>query len=138
MSTQSARRSTRKQHEPTPLLEWVLGGLGAVLFIGAVSFLFYEGLQGQDAPGGLKLRVDEVARVQGGYVVEFSAYNGGTRTLMDLHVTAHLLEGEAEIETAEAALDYLPGRSSQHGGFYLRRNPDDYRLELRAGGYQEP
>jgi uncharacterized protein (TIGR02588 family) len=42
------------------------------------------------------------------------------------------------MDEAQSTLDFLPGQSSRSGGFYLKEDPNRYRLELRVEGYQEP
>lgn len=128
----------RKRHDATPLLEWVLGGIGVLLFLGAIAFLVYEGSSGPNQPAGVEIRIDAVIPTEDAYLVRYRAYNQGTQTLVDLHVTARVLDGSKELERVEAAIDFLPGRSWRRGGVYLHEDPRKYRLEVRAAGYQEP
>jgi uncharacterized protein (TIGR02588 family) len=76
--------------------------------------------------------------VEAGYLVRFRAVNRGGQTAAGLLVRGDL-KGEAEVvETSEARLDYLPGGSERQGGLYFRENPDRFRLEIRARGYERP
>lgn len=129
---------TRRQHDTTPLLEWLLGSIGVVLFIGAIVFLLYEGTRGHDQPAAVEIRVDDIIQVGDSYLVRYRARNRGTLTLVDLHVSARVFDGSTERERAEATIDFLPGESSRKGGFYLREDPRKYRLDIRVNGYQEP
>jgi uncharacterized protein (TIGR02588 family) len=129
---------SRRPHDTTPLLEWILGSLGVVLFVGAVGFLLFEGSQGQERPAGVEIRVDEIIPTEDAYIVRYRAHNTGTQTLVDVRITASLYDGTQELERAEATLDFLPGQSWRRGGFFLREDPRKHRLELRVGGYQEP
>jgi uncharacterized protein (TIGR02588 family) len=119
-------------------LEWILGGVGVVLFASAIAFLIYEGSRGQDQPGGVEIRIDEIIPTDDAYLVSYRAHNQGTQTLVDLHISARVVDGTTELERVEAGIDFLPGESSRQGGFYLREDPRKYRLEVRVGGYQEP
>lgn len=134
------QRSTRSRrlHDTTPLLEWILGGLGVLLFVGAIGFLLLEGSKGQDRPADVEIRIDEIIPTSDAYIVRYRAHNTGTQTLVDVRVTASLYDGTNQIEHAEAAIDFLPGQSWRRGGFFLREDPRKYRLELEIGGYQEP
>lgn len=134
----SARQSRGGPQPDTPILEWILGGLGAALVLFALGFLIYVGESKTDRTGGVEVTVDQISRVEGGYLVQFSARNAGTRTLADVRVRARLMEGETQLENAEVVLDYLPGRSTARGGFYLQSDPAQYALRLRAESYREP
>lgn len=129
---------TRRQHDTTPLLEWLLGGIGVVLFVGAIAFLVYEGSGAEDRPAGVEIRIDEVIVIDDAYLVRYRAHNLGTQTLVDLHISARVLDGQTELERVEAGIDYLPGRSWRRGGLYLREDPRKYRVDIGVGGYQEP
>ena len=130
-----------KQADPktqTPLLERVLGGIGLVLLIACVAFLVREGLSSDEHPGKLDATVKEILATADGHIVTFTLLNNGSQTLSNLRVSARLMSGEREVERADTVIDYLPGRSSQEGGFYLREDPRRYRLEIRPEGYQKP
>src|SRR5512138_1686032 len=136
MSPKTARAG--KRHDATPLLEWVLGGIGVVLFVGAIAFLTYEEFRGADRVSGVEIHIDEIVRTHDAYLVRYRAHNQGTQTLVDLRIVARVLDGTTERERVEAGIDFLPGESWRRGGFYLREDPQKYRIEIRAGGYQEP
>jgi uncharacterized protein (TIGR02588 family) len=128
----------RKSHDDTPAIEWMLGIIGALLFLSAVGFLMYEGSRGQDHASAITISVTEVLPVQDAYLVRYAAHNDGTQTLADVQLSARLFDGNSQIESVQGQLDFLPGDSTRAGGFYLRNDPRRYRLEIRAEGYQEP
>ncbi len=128
----------RTQRETTPLLEWILGGIGLVLFVAAIAFLVYEGSGSEDRPGDVEIRIEEIIATDDAYLVRYRARNLGTQTLVDLHISARVFDGSTELERVDAGIDYLPGRSWRRGGFYLREDPRKYRVDIRVGGYQEP
>ena len=134
--------NTKAKHDPrkstTPLLEWVLGGIGVVLLAACVAFLVYEGLHGEESPGAITTVVKEIASANGTHIVTFELYNEGTQTLSNVHVTARLVDGERDIERAQTVIDYLPGRSRQEGGFYFRNDPRAHRIEIAPEGYEKP
>jgi uncharacterized protein (TIGR02588 family) len=133
----SSKRSKQSQ-ETTPLLEWILGGLGVLLFLGAVGFLLFEGSNGEDRPAEVEIHVDEIVPARNAYIVRYRAHNAGTQTLVDVRISATLYDDARVVEQAEAAIDFLPGQSWRRGGFYLREDPRQHRLEIKVGGYQEP
>jgi uncharacterized protein (TIGR02588 family) len=122
----------------TPALEWLLGGVGAVMLLAGVVFLVRDGLSSSDRPGAVEARVIDVTHAGAAFVVRYELANSGDETLSNLRVTARLTEGNREIERASAIIDYLPARSTQRGGFYLRSDPQRYRLEIAPEGYQTP
>jgi uncharacterized protein (TIGR02588 family) len=121
-----------------PLFEWLVAAIGLVLVTGSIAFLLYEAVRGSEAPPDVIVRVESVSPVEAGYLVRFRAVNRGGQTAAGLLVRGDL-KGEAEVvETSEARLDYLPGGSERQGGLYFRENPDRFRLEIRARGYERP
>jgi uncharacterized protein (TIGR02588 family) len=121
-----------------PLFEWLVAAIGLVLVTGSIAFLLYEAVRGSEAPPDVIVRVESVSPVEAGYLVRFRAVNRGGQTAAGLLVRGDL-KGEAEVvETSEARLDYLPAGSERQGGLYFRENPDRFRLEIRARGYERP
>jgi uncharacterized protein (TIGR02588 family) len=138
MATTKAKRSDQRKEGHTPILEWVLGGIGCVLLVSCVVFLVYEGLSSDEQPGPITATVLEIVDVGNRHVVTFEVMNGGSQTLSNFQVSGRLLERDREVERATTTIDYLPGRSSQQGGFYFDRDPRDMRLEIVPEGYQKP
>jgi uncharacterized protein (TIGR02588 family) len=128
----------RQRTDETPVLEWLLGGVGVMLLAACVAFLVYEGVTDGEEPGPITATVVELISAGNSHVVTFNIRNGGTQTLSNLHMTARLFDGEREIESATTEIDYLPGRSSQAGGFYFKTDPRGLRVEIQPGGYQKP
>ncbi|MBC7767365.1 MAG: TIGR02588 family protein [Phycisphaerales bacterium] len=124
----------RKSRAPnTPLIEWIVGGFGALVFAAMVAVLTANALTD---PGGLPSIVTSVERieaVEGGYAVAFTARNEGDTTAAMVEITA-----EAGGETHSATIDYLPPRSQRRGGVFFERDPRGGELKLRAEGYQDP
>lgn len=135
---QTQGRTSRSAQEATPALEWILGVLGGLLLLASLAFLIHRAASGADEPGRVRIVADNITPMGDAWLVQFSAHNAGTQTLAELHVRARLLEGTSEIESAQAVIDYLPGRSTRQGGFYLRHDPGEYRLELAPEGFQTP
>ena len=134
----NARLTEESRSSATPRLEWLLGICGLALLLAAICFLTYRGLTESDKPGAVVVRVTDVDEVGGAYVVRFHARNEGSKTLSQLHLNAHLSDGDEQVESAQALIDYLPGHSEQRGGVYLRHDPRRYRLRIEPAGYMEP
>jgi uncharacterized protein (TIGR02588 family) len=122
----------------TPRLEWLLGMVGLALLIAAVGYLTYLGITDPSKPGAVVITVLDVHSVDGAHVVKFSVRNDGSENLSHLHLTARLNDGDKEIESAQAFIDYLPAHSEQRGGVYLRHDPHRHTLRIDPAGYMEP
>lgn len=122
----------------TPRLEWILGILGLALLAAAVCYLTYRGLTRPSAPGAVVVTVIDVQPVGGAHVVKFSVRNEGSENLSHLHLTARLSDGDRQVESARAFIDYLPAHSEQRGGVYLRNDPRRHTLRIDPEGYTEP
>lgn len=131
-------KDSHKNGTETPFLEWLIGGIGVVLLVSCVAFLVYQGLVNGERPGPVSASVLEILDVGDRHVVTFKIGNEGTQTLSNLQISAHLLDGEREVESARTTIDYLPGNSSQEGGFYFEHDPRALKIEIRPEGYQKP
>lgn len=132
-----ADRRDRERERP-PLAEWVTGGLGLLLALGAVGTILYEGLFVAGTPPELEVAVERVRRVGNGWLVEFEATNRGGSTAAQVKVEGRLMRGAEEVEAAEAVLDYVPAGSERKGGLFFGQDPGALALDLRAVGYSDP
>lgn len=130
--------ANKQKQQRTPFLERLLGGIGVVLLVACIVFLVYEGIHGDERPGQVSAQMTTVVAAGDMYVVTFELHNGGTQTLSNVAVSATLTQGERELERAATTIDYLPGHSTQAGGFYFKNDPRKHTLEIRPEGYQEP
>lgn len=139
MATTKEKRSSARQAETdTAVIEWVIGGIGVVLLLSCIVFLAYEGWRDGEEPGPITSSVLDIVDAGDHHIVTFEIANGGSQTLSNLHVSAHLLDGEREVESARTMIDHLPGHSSHEGGFYFEHDPRALRVEIRPEGYQKP
>ena len=134
----TARLPTKLRSSATPRLEWLLGTFGLALLVSGVFFLVYRALTHPDEPGAVVATVTDVHDVGNTYVVRFNVRNYGSETLSHLHLTARLTDGNVQIESAPAFVDYLPAHSEQEGGVYLRNDPRGFTLQIDPAGYTKP
>ena len=118
--------------------EWVAAAVSTVLVLAVVGYLLYDAVARPQTPPSVQVRADTVLQADGLWLVRFRATNHGHQTAADLKVEGALMRADSSVETSEAVLDYVPGRSVRRGGLFFRHDPRAYRLELRALGYQEP
>lgn len=111
---------------------------GVLLLASGVSFLVYQALTHQDEPGAVSVTVSDIRNTGTAYLVRFAVHNNGGETLSHLHLTAHLRDGDVQVESAQVFIDYLPGRSKHEGGVYLKHDPGRYTLEIVPAGYMKP
>lgn len=131
-------KQPRKADQRTPLIEWLLGGIGVALFVACIAYLVHEGLSNGEQPGAVTASVIEIVEAGDAHIVTFDIHNSGSQTLSNLQVSARVLDGSREVERATTVFDYLPGRSSQQGGFYFKHDPRTLTLEINPEGYQQP
>jgi uncharacterized protein (TIGR02588 family) len=137
-SAASAGASDRPPRHALPLLEWVVGGVGAALVGGAVAFLVYHSLTRDRTPPDVRVVAERVLELQDGYLVQFRATNRGGSTAAELTIEGELTGPDGDTETSEATLDYLPPRSDREGGLMFSGDPRPGQLSLRARGYAKP
>jgi uncharacterized protein (TIGR02588 family) len=128
----------RASEQRTPLLESVVGWLGAALVGGAITFLAHHSLTRDQTPPDVRVAVQRVLGLPTGYLVQFRAFNHGGSAAAELTIEGELAGPDGDTEVSEVVLDYLPPRSGREGGLVFSRDPRAGQLSLRAKGYVEP
>ncbi len=128
----------RTSAQAAPLLEWIIGGLGAVLVGGAIAFLVYHSLARDRTPPDVRVVAQRVLDLPTGYLVQFSAFNQGGSAAAELTIEGELTSRDGDTEMSEVVLDYLAPRSGREGGLVFSRDPRAGQLSLRAKGYAKP
>lgn len=123
--------------EETPLLEWIFGGIGLVLFAGALTVSVVNGLAKAAAPL-ITTRVEPAEAIGGRFRVEFEALNLGDQTASMVELVATLREGGTVVESHTVEIDFLPPHSSRRAGVFLDHDPDGRGVEVAAVSYQHP
>lgn len=122
----------------TSATEWVVALFSALLVIGVIGFLVYDGLLTPQTPPDVAIEVDSIRQAGPGYLVIFQARNNGRTTAADVMVRGELLADSGRVEASETMIDYVPGRGRQRAGLYFTRDPRGLKLRLRAEGYRDP
>src|SRR5690606_16458369 len=98
-----AARSSKGGPPPAPaLLEWAMGGLGALLVLAALTVIMTEAFGARD-PARLEARVTETRPAGARWLAEVEVRNLGDETAASVEV-----EGRLAGETASATIDYVP------------------------------
>ena len=137
----SARLVAAEEETPkrtTPLLEWIVGGLGTLLVVGAIAFLLDHALVRDGSPPDIRVTAEQVLDLQAGYLVRFRASNQGNSAAAQVTIEGELAGPDGRIEVSDVVLDYLPPRSDRQGGLLFSENPRTGELRLRATGYAKP
>jgi uncharacterized protein (TIGR02588 family) len=132
------RRARKTKASDIPLLEWVVGGLGALIVLVAIAVLLYEGLAGDSSPPEIHVEIKDVAPLRDGFRVRFEARNVGGEAAAQVTVEGVLSRPGAEPETSAVTLAYLPARSERGGGLFFSADPRGGDLRVRARSYEDP
>lgn len=138
VSKKSSKKSKQPQGDPS-LLEWISGGIGALLAIAVLSLLTIEALDSTTARPPLLL-VEPVGAVKAGemYVVEVEVANRSGQTAAAVEIEGELSSGGEPVETSGATVAYVPAHSKRSAGLVFTRDPRTHQLQIRATGYEEP
>ena len=126
------------QRKKTTIWEWAIAALGLVLVVTALGMTLYRAVNEESKPPMLEVKVGSIEPAAGGYLVTFNVKNTGDQAAAGLTVEGELKNGAESIETSSATLTYAPANSRRDGGLFFSKNPNEYKLELRAKGYEKP
>lgn len=127
----------QREDDDTPLLEWIFGGIGLVLFVGALAVTILNGMT-PDAPPSIVIRVEQSQAIGDRFRVEFEALNQGDEAAALVQLSAVLKDGEALVESHIVEIDLLPPNSSRRAGVFFSHDPDTLTLTVEATSYQRP
>lgn len=133
-----ARRAGDRDRDAPPVWEWGVAFLGLALVLGALGFMAYQAVAGDDSPPQVTVYTDAIFPLDHGYLVQIRAVNQGGTTAAQLAVEGKLTGENGRAETSETVIDYVPSHSYRQGGLFFSQNPQKYPLQLRAKGYAEP
>ena len=122
----------------TSAWEWVIAAIGAVLVLGAVTFMLYEALSEPNTSPRIEVSVDTIIETQYGHLVEFRARNHGQQTAAGVLIEGELKGATGTVEKAQVTIDYVPAGSRRKGGLLFTHDPTRYTLDVRAKAYDRP
>jgi uncharacterized protein (TIGR02588 family) len=126
------RKTLAKAAPPpdTPLLQWVMAALGAVVTASIIGVVIWEALQ-PASPPALSARIVEIESTSAGYVAVIRVENAGDDTASAVDV-----EGVLGEEQATATVDYVP--SHGHARAFLRFDADPRAASVTVKGWSAP
>jgi uncharacterized protein (TIGR02588 family) len=127
-----------KQAPSTSTAEWIVAAVSALLVLGVIGFLVYDGVRSADTPPDVTIELDSIQPAGPGYLVLFRARNGGRSTAADVIIEGELMADSGRVEASETTIDYVPPGGLERGGLYFTRDPRRLKLRLRAQGYRDP
>lgn len=133
-----ARRAGDRDRDAPPLWEWVVAFFGLALVLGALGFMAYQAVAGDDSPPHVIVYTDVILPLDHGYLVQIRAVNQGGSTAAQLAVEGKLIGENGRVEMGETVIDYVPSHSYRQGGLFFSQDPRKYPLQLRAKGYADP
>ena len=131
-------KKEKSQEEKPSLLEWIVAAIGLLLVSGAIGFLIYRGATKGDLPPKFKIEVLSIVKADENYLVNFRIFNSGEITAAALTIEGELKSGETSEETSDVTLTYVPSQSERRGGLIFTKNPNEYQMQIRAKGYEQP
>lgn len=125
------RKRPAKGDGDTPLLEWISGGIGALLFLAAILLLAGEGMK-PPAPPEISGRVLRVEQRESRWFVTIELNNAGdAATDVNIEVTSGG-------ETRDLTVDFLPTQAIATGGVYFDQRPVSGSIRVAVTGYLAP
>ena len=131
------KRAVLKPQSSSPS-EWVIGGVGAALVLGAIAYLAFLSITREQASPTISVEARLPAQQAGEtYLVRFAARNLSSSTLAAVRIRGELRTGN-RVETTHVTFDYLPAFSTRLGGLFFRDDPARGELQIYAASYREP
>lgn len=125
------------KNDRIPFWAWGVAILGLILVTGSICFMVYGAIKDSSPPDVAVLTVS-VIPVRDGYLVKIRAVNRGGSAVAGLNVEGELRDDAGAVETSEATVDYVPSHSEREAGLFFKKNPKEFKLQLRAKGYEKP
>lgn len=120
----------------TPVLERLVGALGAALLLGVSATLGWDALTGGREPPSFRFEVLGTAPSGDRHLLRFRVRNEGGAAVEKLAVEGRLAAEPAE--TAALTLDYLAAGEEREAALVFGADPSRHRVTLAATSFIEP
>lgn len=135
--TDTEQRGAHGNGEVSPW-EWLVAAVGLVLVVGTIGYMLYHAIAGGNAPPQIEVEVMSIEQSGEGFLVSFTATNQGDMAAADVVIEGQLRDDSGILETSAATFAYVPAGSTREGGLYFAQDPRQFRLEVRAKGFERP
>jgi len=134
MTTDTQERT----QEARPLVEWIFGGVSAVIVAGLVLFLGYQALFGEARPAELHVAIERIDRLQNGTAIIVAVANTGDKAASAVIVHASAPDASGGMSQRQIEFDYVGANAVRRGAFVFTDPVAPDALGLEIGGYTEP
>lgn len=131
-------QANKSLSERTSVLEWIVAAIGLILVTFSVGYISYQSIIKESKPPELNVKVSSVNKQLNGYLVEFKVKNEGDETASNVVIEGQIRNGDEEVEKKTTTIDYIASGSEKKAGFFYTENPQKYKLEIKALGYEKP
>jgi uncharacterized protein (TIGR02588 family) len=116
-------------------VEWVAGGLSALVVLAIVGFLLREAVFGADSPPELVATVEAPGA---GRHLRYVVVNRGGQAAAGVTLALTVSEGGRLVEERLVIVDDVPPHSRVTGGVYLPEGAEGLTVDLAVEGYVDP
>lgn len=119
-------------------LEWVVFGISAAILVALVGFLIFEAItEESDAP---RISITTGAVIPRGehFAVPVVVTNRGGQTAEGLNVEIALVRDGQDVEVAAVTFAFVPRASHREAWALFRNDPQQFKIESRAIGFEKP
>lgn len=132
------KKEDRDERKETSVWEWIIAAAGLILVVGAIGLTFYRATTEDKTPPQIRINIDSIEPNGIGYLVKFTVKNTGNQTAAAVAIEGELKNETETVETSGATLTYSPANSERRGGMFFTKDPQQFQLQIRATGYEEP
>jgi uncharacterized protein (TIGR02588 family) len=140
MATRNKKSEQEQKERRGPsALEWASAMVGALLAVLILVFIGAEAIRSSSGEPPL-LFVEPVGIVakDGLHVVEVKVTNRGGQTAAAVQIQGELKQAGSTVETSSGTVGFVPADSEREAGLMFSRDPRQFRLEVRATGFETP
>lgn len=131
-------RKPRQSDPETPLLEWICGGIGLILFVGVIAVTTVNGLAPNE-PASFTTLVSSIRTdADGLHHVAFNVSNRGDETAAAVKLNVRLQSQSKVEEQGEIDLEFLPPHSSRTATVIFVHDPRTMTVVVKPLAYREP
>ena len=123
-----------KETGETHWIEWLTGGISALLVAALLGWLAYDALRYTPAAPAFAVSVLAVTPETEGFRVAFEVRNTALSAAASVVVRGELADGES----ADVTFDYVAAQSRETGAFFFHDDPRGGGLRLAVAGYAKP